>query len=359
MQTTMSKFSINLKNGVILAISVCLSLVSCRHPGYCYILPNYIEIDRESETNENIGCYSIHVNDWPSSFVEFKLDISFESDSCFVVNEHNICATIGKDTLRFDHWGLLLNKDSTNNWYSDLTPSAYNSLDKKYKASIPFPLVQQLEVPKGKNTLYCYFSGSQFSSPLKVSALLSGVQTTPVVLELKPENAIMYNAYNVLGRLVKWDETKIKGDNDTVSVYLSRQPLKKDSCEILCLLYFDVLGKKIFRYEYIVEYMKNKKDTSMSQIELHLDDIDLCLSDTSYCVEVMDDILMSLYNRFASEKLFITQGCIPFKIRRKDGRPIDYIPDLILPPNNCLLKDGKPLLVDTIIFKGIKSPSIW
>jgi hypothetical protein len=287
------------------------------------------------------------------------VDITFESDSCFVIKEHDICATIEKDTLAFYDWGLLFNKDSTYNGKLCTTPSSYKRIDKHYWDSVSFPLVEQLEVPKGKNTLYCIFCGPQFSSSLRVSALLSGVQTTPVILELKPENAIMYYAYGILGRLMKWDEKKIIRDNDSVNVYLSREPLKKDSCDIQCLLFFDDPGKPIRRYEYLVENKKDKKNLSMSQIEFHKDDIDLCLSDTSYCVEVMDDVQMFFYNRFASEKWFVSQGYVLFKIRRKDGRPIDYIPDLILPPNNLLLKDGKPLLVDTIVFNGIKSPSIW
>ena len=363
--TTMNKNRINKINGVILAIYVCLSLVSCRHPVYYYILPNYIKTDFEYEKNSNIGDFRIRTNAWPSSSSNFIVHLSFESDSCFEVNEDDICASIGKDTLKLTRWGLLFNKDSTYNGKMLRSPSfgRYDSLD-----SINFPMVPQLKVPMGKNTLGLVFSFSPFSSPFRVSVSLRGVQTAPVVLELTPEKAIMYEGFIYYGfehsyngydrgyfRLVKWDETKMISEKDSICASLSRQPLKKDSCELLCLLYFDTLGKST---PYNAKTVGKKKESSVPVLDINMDGIDLCLSDTSFCVEVVDDIPFAFLNPFISKKESVSQACVTFKIMRKDGRPIDYIPDLILPPGNLLLKDGKPLLVDTIVFKGTKSPII-
>ncbi|MBO4851813.1 MAG: hypothetical protein J5529_13085 [Prevotella sp.] len=347
----MSIFSLKRINGGILAIYVCLSLMSCRNVSDHYILPNFLERVLNYETNSNIDDFSINIiTHRPSSFSFFWVDLSFESDSCFEINEHDICATIGKDTLKIHSWALFFNKDNTYNGKLLRTPSfgRYDSWD-----SIYFPMVPQLKVPMGKNTLrFGTHQYHPFSLPLRISVILSGVQTTPVVLELKPEKAIMYSQDI---KLVKWDETKIICENDSVNVYLSRQPLKKDSCEFLCLLYFDMLDNVILNKGKTVE---NKKELPISYIDFNLDDIDLRLSDTSYCVEVLDDIPFDFFNPFISKKESLSQACIPFKIRRKDGRPVDYIPDLILPPGNLLLKDGKPLLVDTIVFKGTLSPII-
>lgn len=347
--------------GTILAIYVCLSLVSCRTWTHYYILPNLLERDFACETNSNIGDFCIQLftttTHKPSSFsvVYFWVDLSFESDSCFEINEHDIYATIGKDTLGFHNWALFSNKDSTNNGKNFITPSYFRVRDNSRWDTIFSPLATQLEVPKGKNTLRCgFYNNYPFSLPFRISVQLRGVQTAPVVFEVKPEKAIMYPQYI---KLVKWDEATITSGNDSVNVYLSRQPLKKDSCELLCLLYFDTLGNVITNKGKTVE---NKKVLPMSHIDFNIDDIDMCLSDTSYCVEVVDDtpFPFRFFKPFISNKESVSQACVPFKIMRKDGRPIDYIPDLILPPGNLLLKDGKPLLVDTIVFKGTKSPII-
>ena len=361
----MNKNKTNKVNGVILTIYVCLSLVSCKHPVFYYILPNYINTDFEYENNSNIGDFRIRINNWPSSFSKFSVNLSFESDSCFEINEDDVCATIGKDTLKLLDWRLLFNKDSTYNGKLLRTPSygRYDSWN-----AIDFPMVPQLQVPMGKNTLSLGFSFSPFSSPFRVSVSLRGVQTAPVVLELTPEKAIMYEGFIYCGyertitgydrgffKLVKWDETKMINEKDSICASLSRQPLKKDSRELLCLLYFDTLGKST---PYNAKNVGKKKESSVPVLDINMDGIDLCLSDTSYCVEVVDDIPFAFLNPFISKKESVSQACVTFKIMRKDGRPIDYIPDLILPPGNLLLKDGKPLLVDTIVFKGTKSPII-
>lgn len=349
----MSKNSNNKSYGVLISILACISLMSCRHPVQYYILPNFIEEDGECVKDRNISDFSIDINDWPSSFSCIWASLSFESDSCFEINEHDIYATIGNDTLRFDSWKLLYNKDSINNRKLFITPSCYKGIDADNLGSTRFPLARKLYAPQGKNTLFCVFYGNKFSAPIRISALLRGVKMSPVVIGLKPEKAIMYYPDD---KFVKWDENIIVRENDSICVCLSRQPLKNDSCELLCLLYFDAFGKPVTNN---CKNVKNQKDLSMSHIDINLDNIDLCLADTSFYIDVLNDYSYHFFNPFFRAKGNVSQVHVPFKIKRKDGGPIDYIPDLILSPKNLLLNDEKPLLTDSIIFNGTKAPFIW
>lgn len=341
---------------VIPAIFACLNLLSCNHPLPYFVLPNFIETDNANSRNENIGDYSIYLTHLPNhyrseSYTSCGVYLSFQSDSCFDINEHDICATIGKNTISFEGWGLLYNKDSTYNGNPFFTPSFSKSKNiNNFDTSFP-SLAQKLEVPKGNNVLFCSFGSFLFSSPIRVSVSLRGVQTNPVVLELKPERAVIYNLSE---RLVKWDEKTIVKENDSVCVYLSRQPIIKDSCELLCLFYFDTFGKTITNANQVVK----KKRESASYYSYNSNGFEVCFRDTSYCYEVLDDTPLFFLKPFCNEDIHTSQANIFFKIKRKDGGVIENIPDLILPPSNLLLKDDVRLLRDSIVFKGFMSPLI-
>ena len=341
----------------MLAIFACLYLISCKHPVSHFVIPNFIEIDNVSIRDNHLGDFSVYVFHLPTykqqeSCYSIGVCLSFESDSCFVINEQDICATIGKDTLRHSGWGLLYNRNSTYNGKIFCTPSFFKNTNADNLDTIFFTLAQQLEVPKGKNTLYCLFDGSRFVSPIRINAFLSGLKTSFIAMELKPEKTVVYNQ-NV--RLVKWDEKTIIREKDSLCICLSRQPLKKSNNELICLLYFDTFGKLIINKN---KFVGKKKQKNISHFIFNPNYIDLGSRDTSYCVEVLDNIPLSFLKPFGHEKSYISQAHILFKIKRKDGGIFENIPDLFFSPNNILLKDDIPILKDTIEFKGIVSPFI-
>lgn len=384
------------KYAALFAIIVCISVISCRVPVSYYILPNSIEMANDSKENRNIGDYHIIINDWPEKYKWFSVLLHFKADSCFDINESDICATLGEDTLSMGEWGLLNYRDPTLYGENFSTPSSLESY-KLNKKTPSIQMIRQLEVPKGNNVLTCRFKGRRFYAPLKISIHLKGIQKHPIMLELKPEKAVMYDfssscanciiwdelpgdynskmRLNPTGkrvtfldasdpirndpmidsliakrrylRLANWDQTILDDNPDNTHVFLAREHLSKDSRYLFCLLYFSTFEFPIMN---VKEKKKKSGRTSLNDYVCNPTKAILYPKDSAFSVDIIEGTpLFFSYPAPNNYRASQTQVC--FVLSRKDGGIIRNIPDLILAPGDFVLKDDKPILKDTIVFK--------